>query len=335
MPAHSPSPSTAKPDHQTLEEAAEWFALLSDDQCSNGDRQAWQQWFDSSPQHRIAWQYVEQVSKRFHQVAEQTSSEESRRILGASRSKSSGRRRVLGSGLAVFGALLAWRYSPLSDYSERLYARINSDESTGVGEIRKLALTDGGTLWINTDSALKIDYQAEVRRIHLQRGELQVQTGYHDTLNRPFLITTEQGQLRALGTRFSVRRNEDETYVAVFEGAVEITTEQGERQRIDAGQQTRFSAQQIDPPKAANPAHRAWASGLILADNIPLSRLVAELRRYRHGHLGLDPAIADLRVVGSFPAENPDHALAMLADSLPLRINRHMSWWVTLEANTH
>ncbi|WP_052063720.1 hypothetical protein [Nitrincola sp. A-D6] len=68
-----------------------------------------------------------------------------------------------------------------------------------------------------------------------------------------------------------------------------------------------------------------------MAEDIPLKELVSELARYRRGYLGINPAIANVRVMGAYPINNPDHCLAMLEDALPVRVNRLLPWWVTLE----
>jgi len=93
----------------------------------------------------------------------------------------------------------------------------------------------------------------------------------------------------------------------------------------------RISAQAIAAAQPAQRARRAWASGLIVADDISLRELAGELSRYQRGHLGVDPAIANLKVMGTYPADDPGHALAMLENALPIRVNHLLPWWVTLE----
>ncbi len=58
---------------------------------------------------------------------------------------------------------------------------------------------------------------------------------------------------------------------------------------------------------------------------------MAELARYRHGHLAVDPAVAGLPVMGTYPLDDTDRALAMLEAALPVRVRRRLPWWVTLE----
>ena len=68
----------------------------------------------------------------------------------------------------------------------------------------------------------------------------------------------------------------------------------------------------------------------MLADNLPLGQLIEEFSRYRPGHLGCDPAIAGLPVMGSFPLKDTDQALHLLEAALPVRVEKAMAWWVNV-----
>ncbi|MNN45931.1 fec operon regulator FecR [compost metagenome] len=171
--------------------------------------------------------------------------------------------------------------------------------------------------------------RADLRRLLLLQGEVLIETARD---GRPFIVESTQGRMRALGTRFSVTQQDGATRLAVFEGAVEIRTADGtSRQVIEAGNQVRFDSAVIGAPQPADPARQSWRKGILAANDMPLSAFVEELSRYRHGHLGVDPAVADLRVMGSFPLHDSDRALAMLQSALPVRIQRTLPWWISIE----
>ncbi|MCY1243063.1 Protein FecR [compost metagenome] len=67
---------------------------------------------------------------------------------------------------------------------------------------------------------------------------------------------------------------------------------------------------------------------MLVADDMPLAQLIDSLGEYRSGYLGLDPALASLRISGVFPLNDSDKALAALPPSLPVRIERFSDWWV-------
>ena len=87
----------------------------------------------------------------------------------------------------------------------------------------------------------------------------------------------------------------------------------------------------LGPIVALNLGADAWTRGMLVVDNARLEDLVHELGRYRRGHLGVAPEIADLRITGSFPLHDTDLALSALLPTLPVQIEQHTPWWVTVE----
>jgi transmembrane sensor len=172
---------------------------------------------------------------------------------------------------------------------------------------------------------------ATARRLALYRGELLVDASPSQG-GRPLLLTSREGRVRSeQAARFSLRQEDGHTRLSVFAGVVDIQLDGLGITRVAAGQQTDFSRRYIAPLSAARAEHQAWASGVLLADNQRLEDFLVELSRYRHGYLGCDPRIADLRVVGAFPLGDTERVLDALAATLPVRIERRMAWWVSLE----
>lgn len=129
------------------------------------------------------------------------------------------------------------------------------------------------------------------------------------------------------------RREVEQAWLAaltVLEGTVEALAN-GTTRLVGAGLGLHIDSDGIGAMKPAPPDGDAWIRGILMADQMPLSELVAELSRYRSGHLGVSPEIAGLPVVGVFPLRDPEAALAMLERSLPVRVQRTLPWWTTLE----
>lgn len=313
------------PDFDTLQQAAEWYAVLRDHDCTAADRQRWTRWVQAREAHRQAWSYVEQVSGRFDVLAGQAGA-----ALGAGVLRASGQRRrrvlrlCLAWGAAGVAGLFTVRGTPWRSWHAGL--------RTGVGEVREEILADGTHLWLDTDTAVEPRYDDHRRLLRLYAGEILVDTAA-DPRQRPFLVCTDQGLLRALGTRFSVRCGPTDSTLDVFDGAVELScADTGERRRVAAGERAVFTRSGIAPAATADPARHAWARGVLLADSLPLADFLAELGRYRRGYLGCDPAVAGLRVMGNFPLADTDHALAMLEAVLPVKASRTLPWWVVVRA---
>lgn len=320
--------SDDSPSHQVLQQAAHWYARLGAVEADGNTRHAWQQWYTADATHRQAWAAVERISQRLQPL--HSDADGSAQALLMARGNLS-RRKALGA-LGVGSAALvlsaaAWR-TPLQD----TFAVWRAGQRTGVGEVRSLALADGSQLWLNSNTALDIDYRSDLRLVHLLQGEILIQTAGDA---RPFVVSTHEGRLRALGTRFSVQARAGQTLLSVFEGAVQASPASTGPRVIAAGQQIIFDQRGWGAVSAASAGRQSWSRGVLLADNQRLGDFVAELRRYRHGYLGVAPEVADIQVVGAYPLDHPDQALDMLASALPIRIQRTLPWWVSLEPRQH
>jgi len=311
-------------DAQTraIHEAADWYARLRGEPPTPVLDQSWQAWLAASELNRHAWQRVETVCGRFQQVPGQLS-------IPALSAPDNRRRAVLRSFalFAVLGAsgAMAYRQAPWREWS--------SDYRTATGERRDLRLADGSQLILNTRSAVNVRFDGEQRLIELHTGEILVATHVDPmTPPRPFRVHTTQGRILALGTRFTVRIDDGVTTVQVLEKAVEASPE-GQpalRQRVEAGQQFSFNADKLASLQPVAAGSAAWNDGRLVVVDRPLSEVLAELSRYRKGHLGCSPALANLRISGAFPLDNTDEALLALAENFPLQIEYRTRFWVNV-----
>ena len=319
------------PSHRVLEQAAEWFALLLSGEATAADRRRWEAWLSAADEHRQAWGYVENLSRRLDPIkasAQPRLAASAYRQAGANR----GRRRQVLLGLAAFAGtgvlgLAIWRDPSLSDAAPAWTA----DYRSATGEVREIALADGSRVWLNAVSAFDQDYRPDQRLLRLRQGEMLIDTA-SDPLRRPFHVDTAQGRLRALGTRFNVRLDGDaQTTLSVYGGAVEVQPRAGQATIVRAGHQLSFTAAGVSGARPADPAREAWTRGVLIARNIPLAEVVAELRRHHRGHLGLAPELAGLPVFGSYPADDPEQALAMLETVMPIAVRRPLPWWISID----
>lgn len=315
--------------HASLQQAADWYVRLHDEQADGQVRQQWQRWLEQHGEHRDAWHYVERVSQRFGQLQQQDDGQTLRRALAQPGHSGLTRREGLKSLLIVgAGSLVAWsawRHTALP----RLVAGWSADFATGIGEVRETRLADGTRLWLNAGSAVDADFDDAVRLLHLRVGEVLIDTA-RDA--RPFFIASRHGRMQALGTRFSVRQSDTQTWLTVFDGMVEIRTAGNQQTlRIPAGQQVTFDTVQIDAVQAALGARESWTRHVLAAEGMPLGQLLDELGQFHRGHLGCNPAVANLPVMGYFPLDDSEQSLRLLQAALPIRVQRLTDWWVSVE----
>lgn len=311
-----------KLSHASLQQAAHWYVQLQDEHAGAQLRDQWQHWFDQHGDHQAAWHYVQRVGQRFAPL--QGEGAAAGRALRDTRrfSRRSGLKSLLVLGAGSLLGWSAWRGAPLSGWT--------ADLSTGIGETRETRLADGSQLWLGAQSAVDLAFTAQARRVLLRFGEILVETAHDAT--RPFYVDTAQGRMQALGTRFAVCQEGDTTRLDVYAGAVEVcTADSGERLIVPAGRQVTFTAAGIGAPRPAQAASESWIHRRLNAEDMPLSQLLQALGRYRHGHLGWHPAVAQLSVMGAFPLDDSDRALELLQAALPVRVHRLTPWWVTVE----
>ena len=312
----------AAPDPRLLGEAADWLIALHYETPSAADRAAFDRWRAQSAAHGAAWTRAESMLGAFAQVPPEVC----KQTLASARRP--GRRRSLGLLATLLVAApagwLAWR--------EMSWSHWTADAVTARGEQRSIVLPDGSRLTLNTASAVAVRFTRGERRIRLLEGEILVTTHADPSPTyRPFLVQTREGTVQALGTRLSVRRlDAHTTRVAVFEHAVRIETAQGASRLLRAGDGADFSAAEIGASAAVQASAALWERGMLLARNMRLADVVAELARYRHGALHCAPAVAELRVSGAVSLKDIDASLALLAQSLPVRIAHQASGGATV-----
>jgi len=329
MSASPPSSAPGSPAFEDLQQAADWFAVLQAGSPSEAERQQWQRWLDSGPRQRAAWQRVEAVAGEFAGLAGLPA----RRALDARGAAASARRRTALRALAVapVAGLAAWLGAGQLPWRGWVAAH-----RTQTGERREIVLADGSRLWLNTATALDVDFSAGLRRIVLHRGEVLLTSGHAAAhASRPLVVDVPQGRLTALGTRFSVRHEEggDAVRLAVFEGAVEARpADVGAPRTLAAGQQARVFADRVEAPVSVAPEEDAWTRGMLVADGMRLGDFIAELGRYRPGYLGCAPEVAELRLVGAYPLADTERILAALQATLPVKVHRPLPWWTVVGA---
>jgi transmembrane sensor len=314
-------------------QAAEWLATLMSGVTTPAEKTAWHQWRQAHPDHERAWKHIESASGGLRELDAQAC----RTALARRPAASVSRRNSL--------QLLAWVttigitgwFGARSPYAPDMARAALADIATGVGERRELTLPDGSHVHLNGGSAVNIRFSATQRLLQLVRGEVFIATARETDLPyRPFIVDTAQGQAQALGTRYSVRQADDNTLVAVEEGAVRLTPRHGDAKLvIQAGQSGGMTVQQLVPAHAVSPDIWAWRQGLLVADAMPLRDFLNELSRYRHGLLGCDDGVAALRISGVFPLADLDAVLLSLPESLPVDVRLRTRYWVQVEARRH
>lgn len=303
------------------QEAAEWLTTLMSGDATAEEQRRWTAWRNASADNERAWQHIERVSAGFAGM-NSAAARNSLARAGTTRRKNI-KMLVWLCAIGVTGV------GGIRTTTARYWL---ADASAPTGIRRDMMLVDGSSLTLQSGSAVNIRFTADRRLLELVKGALFVATAQEAGPYRPFIIETQEGFARALGTRYSVQENNGITMVAVEEGAVELTPRLGrERVTVHAGQSATMTAYQVDTPQRADDRVWGWMRGQILADGMRLQDFLSELSRYRPGFITCDATVADLQISGVFPTTDTDQVLASITNSLPLRIRFVARYWVIVE----
>ncbi len=307
--------------NKTALQAAEWFFRLQEPNASQDDHLACQTWRAADATHEMAWQRAVEVSHKMSGLPGSLA------YATLQHGQQAGRRRAIKT-LAILLSTGAIGWQGWQSEPARM---LRAEYRTRTGEQQHIQLTDGTDIYLNTATGLNTAFDQSQRLIVLEGGEVLVQTGYHDKLQRPLLIATRYGRLRPLGTRFIVKQRSNSISLAVLEGAVEIITSGGQQHVLNAGWQTHFDHDAIAAPVTVSPHQDGWTRGILHAREMRLADFAAELARYRNGIVRCAPGVADLKVSGVFQLRNTDEVFASLPTILPVSVSYLTRYWMMLD----
>lgn len=318
-------------DQTVVDQAIHWLVCLRFNQADEQTQRSFEQWLQQRPEHLLAWQRVDALGDDFAGIPAQLA----RQTLNASNAGMHRRQslKLLGVLATVGGAAWLGRdYTPLP--------AMLAQQQSNTGEQRHVQLDDGSLIQLNSDSAVDSQFDAQRRLIILRRGEIIVNAGAdeHSAQARPLWVQTRDGVIRVLSGRLLARQRDDGTLLAVQGGAVNVfpgstQTLAGSGSHIVQGaNQLLFTADGAREYGGNGLDVWGWSDGVISARNMRLRDFVVELSRYRPGLLRCAEEVADLRVSGTFQLADNDQVLALVAQSLRLRVDYRTRYWVTLTA---
>lgn len=208
-------------------------------------------------------------------------------------------------------------------------------------EYQQRVLEDGSVIDLRSGAAVEVDYTAGERRVRLVRGEALFTVAKNRT--RPFIVRAGTVDVRAIGTAFNIRLNQDVVEVLVTEGQVEVdeaksapftavTHEEGPQRSgleeasplVAAGHRAVIPiapASGQPPVVAAISADEierslAWQPKRLEFTETPLGEVVDSFNRCNERRLRLgDPSLAGLRIGGNFRSDNLDAFVRLLTAS--------------------
>ncbi len=198
---------------------------------------------------------------------------------------------------------------------------------TILGEQRRVLLSDGTTVYLNTSTELTVQYSDTQRNVELSdSGEAYFEVAKDPA--RPFTVRTRRGTATALGTAFNVYAGQNATEVAVTEGLVAVAR-LGERARKLAANEsaliTSADVVRLAEPNAGETA--AWRTGRLVYSDVRLEDLLEDLNRYVPQPMAVaNEQLGELRISAVLQLQEQQAMVQALAGTLDLE-------WTTVSDN--
>jgi transmembrane sensor len=289
--------TTSPRRRQARAEAGAWLARLRSEHHTPAEESGFQLWLAEHAANRQAFEAVTAVFEAAGAVA--TTAD-----LYPPRSAHSSRRGVLVAGglTAVAGvvALSVWR-------ADRGVLRAE------VGQPKRMALTDGSQLVLDTGSEVRVTLTRERRLVSLLSGRARFDVA--KDVGRPFIVRAGGRDIIATGTAFTVSQIDSDTSVFLEEGRVVVRpadvtgVQDGSVEHVLApGDRLVFAhavAPRLDHPDLDQAT--AWQTGRAVFEDEPLATAVAEINRYSRKPIEIaDPGAAGMRISGVYRTSDPE-----------------------------
>jgi len=346
-------PDVDREPEAIVAQAAEWF-VANREPLDAAQKAAFGEWLRRSPRHEEEYLALLRLARRLQRTSTKPPSveallEEVRSEEAASVRPIRARRRAspeifprrpwlyaaAAAGLACVAVLMFWgraeRRAPQT-------AQVLSQEYlTRHGQELTQSLADGSLLRLDTDSAVTVRFERELRRVEIRRGQAAF-TVAHDPA-RPFRVIAGSAQVVAIGTQFDVYLQGEVTLVTVVEGRVSVgpsgaagtdvgggmlrmpagggqsATDSNEPVEVSAGQQVRVVSGLIAAPPSQVDTRRvtAWLHRQIAFEHEALAVVATEFSRYSPVPVVIEsPELRTLAVSGVFNVDDTESFVAFL-----------------------
>lgn len=306
------------------DQALAWFVKMQSDQVDPLTRQQFETWLQAHTSHKREYEKLCSLWSDLDQVPDfaksnlsdraDSSPEDDRKISKPFFLPKTRTARALGVTSLLVILLLLIR---LDDF----LLILESDYRTAIGEQKKISLEDGSTIFLNTNSAVSVEYTSLSRQIKLKRG----QAHFHPQKDskRPFKVKADAVTAVALGTEFDVLLKPSQVAVTLFEGSVQVSDslQKTEAHTLKPGDQIVYQEANKNGVLKTVDVHqaRAWQRGKLIFQDIPLHKVVDQVSRYRRGKILItDSKLREMKVSGVFNIDAPKKIISTIEKNLPV-----------------
>ncbi|WP_417318756.1 FecR family protein [Emcibacter sp.] len=327
-----------------LDEAAMWIARLDSEEADRYDRKEFALWLEQDPLHGQAYGELTPVWARMNTLGELKDAIGTGNvvsILPAARKTLADDENA--SPIPQWGIVTAIVLIFVGFLAGTLGKTEVTTFETAVGQQQQIALEDGSTVYLDTDSRIHVRYSENGRHVTLEKGEAVFVVA--EDKERPFEVETSFGEVRALGTEFLVSDLTGHKQVSVLKGTVQLidarpdpALTEFEHHNIYAGQPRRRTLEKGESIRILSPGttdsleaavEPDWLDGVLSWKDVPLSEALSEFARYTTIRYQLAPDLSpDLLVSGDVNTYDSKSFLNFLSSYNIAATSRRENWYL-------
>jgi len=194
--------------------------------------------------------------------------------------------------------------------------------STGVGEIRQVALADGSRVTLDTSTKVEVSFAGSQRSARLRYGRARFQIAEAKV---PFVVESRNATVTADGGIIDVEQGAQKDTVQVLGGAADVHRSDGNRGSsavtVGAGESMTINSAGMEQGSVPS-AGLDWTNGMLQFDGTPLVEAVTVANRYSKRHIVLAGDLGELKVTGAFRAGDTSGLAKALAAAFQLSVQR-------------
>ncbi|CAD5201890.1 FecR family protein [Pseudomonas sp. FEN] len=281
-------------------EAQDWLILLTSGRATAADARALRQWCAQSPEHALAFERSKSMWQSLKPAALQLQHPPAARHFG--------RRAFLGAAIAASAAFFLVRETVPGGFSG-----LGADYVTEVGEQRRIDLSDGIRLELNTQTRInRLSSSGGSPQIELVSGEVEVVAHSRELIR----VQAGPGWLQAEQARFNLRHIDRSICVTCIEGVLTVQV-QGRNFRLESGRQLTYDTQHTGELQTVDAASViAWRSKILVFNDATLASVIDEINRYRPGMLVLlNTALGKRKVQARFSLDQLAGVALLIRDA--------------------
>lgn len=332
--------------------AAHWLATLTDENCTDAERQQFLEWLRASTRNVEEFLRLSTLARSASE-RELWPDENIEELVAAARASAnvaplrpagvhqsvSGRRSFRWAIAASLACIVALGAAVLM--SPTVTQLWQPDYRTEVGEQRSITLDDGSVVQLNSRSHLRTLYNSEARIADLIDGEAIFRVATDP--QRPFRVRTGATEIVAVGTAFNVNAETQRTVVTVLEGRVRVNRRAApdsagsasdgllQNMELTVGEQAIVAPAQPIVRIALSDTEKvtSWTQRRLIFEDTTLRAAAAQFARYSTRAIRIqDQAIAERRISGVFDATDPGSLVQFLRADATVAVREDESGWV-------